>query len=122
MPDAKPDGPASMGPWQAGCTYTRIACAQALTQTFDVIDGLGSLRSDASGLGAKIDNECVRRDVPQLERVLCGAGAGCCICTACLSWLPFCAVTALRASSEIDQYSTTAPLPGRGRTTHEHQD
>ena len=96
--------------------YTRITCQQILTQGFDLLDNLGKVGKETSvdkAIGREIDSKCTTRDVPQMEKVMCGVGCGCCLCTACLSWVPFCASNCIRTHDElstIDLHDEEVPL------------
>eukprot|EP00755_Sulcionema_specki_P001850 Sspe_Gene.117607::Locus_109130_Transcript_2_2_Confidence_0.400_Length_526::g.117607::m.117607 len=116
-----------LAPWSAFVTYTRVAVSQVVTQTFDLFDGMASTRStdaspEARALGSKIDSQCQERHVPVIEKVFCGLGCGCCLCTACLSWIPFCASSCTRSHQELatyDLYDDTVPLKDTAATTSE---
>eukprot|EP01064_Diplonema_japonicum_P013836 TRINITY_DN2137_c4_g1_i1.p1 TRINITY_DN2137_c4_g1~~TRINITY_DN2137_c4_g1_i1.p1 ORF type:complete len:139 (+),score=14.25 TRINITY_DN2137_c4_g1_i1:606-1022(+) len=99
--------------WRRAVGYGRVAVVQIATQAFDLLEGLGmGSRGDEDALGSMIDTKSVERDVPTHERALCAVGCGCCLCTACLSWIPFCGASCSRTHNElstIDTYDDTVP-------------
>eukprot|EP01060_Flectonema_neradi_P020717 TRINITY_DN28212_c0_g1_i1.p1 TRINITY_DN28212_c0_g1~~TRINITY_DN28212_c0_g1_i1.p1 ORF type:complete len:140 (+),score=5.02 TRINITY_DN28212_c0_g1_i1:64-483(+) len=114
-----------LNPWRLVVNYTRITCQQIITQGFDMLDNLGKIGPESSvdkAIGREIDDKCTTREIPRLERVLCGLGCGCCLCTACLSWIPFCASNCSRTHDElstIDLHDDEVPLSTLNRSNSE---
>jgi hypothetical protein len=112
----------SRGVVASGILYTRIACQNALNQTFNILSHTERQWGAESGHTAAADVEgvdsvgpyapcpncgglfppaaivahkerCIANELPVFENAACILGGACCLCTGCLSWLPYCGVS-----------------------------